>query len=292
MYQADEHGFHNPGGLWSGQTIDVAVVGDSFAHGFCVPSEKSFVTLIRRRHALTLNLAMGGHGPLSELASIKEFLTAFRPKIVLWAYFEQSDLFALRDETQTPLLLRYLKPGFRQGLLKWQGEIDAALVAYVEREKAKAARRNNERKKPAGAAYSPRVLEFAKLGTLRSRLGLVSDAEDAAETSSPANHFADITLYRALLVQAKAAVEAWGGSLVFIYLPSWERYARPDLLEEDRAEILRMVADLEIPLIDVHRAFEAHPDVLSLFPFRRSGHYNIEGNAVLADAVLGQLPVK
>jgi hypothetical protein len=77
--------------------------------------------------------------------------------------------------------------------------------------------------------------------------------------------------------------------LYFVYLPSWERYARPNLLEEDRREILRVVEDLEIPVIDIHQAFQAHPDVLSLFPFRRSGHYNIEGNAVLADAVLKQL---
>ncbi|HKY09990.1 MAG TPA: hypothetical protein VJQ55_17210, partial [Candidatus Binatia bacterium] len=43
VYPSDEHGFHNPRGLWRSGRIDVAVVGDSFVHGFCVPSQQNFV---------------------------------------------------------------------------------------------------------------------------------------------------------------------------------------------------------------------------------------------------------
>ena len=47
-----------------------------------------------------------------------------------------------------------------------------------------------------------------------------------------------------------------------------------------------MVRELGLPLIDVHPAFEAHHDPLSLFPFRGFGHYNEAGHALVAQTVL------
>ncbi|HEY2918246.1 MAG TPA: hypothetical protein VGK77_04540, partial [Candidatus Binatia bacterium] len=136
FYQSDEHGFHNPKGLWNSARLDLAVVGDSFAHRFCVPSHQHFISLIRGHYPTTLSLGMGGYGPLLELATLKEFLPSLKPKIILWAYFEKNDLIELRNETRSPLLLQYLKPDFRQGLISRQGEIDQALLGYVEKEKS------------------------------------------------------------------------------------------------------------------------------------------------------------
>ena len=42
-------------------------------------------------------------------------------------------------------------------------------------------------------------------------------------------------------------------------------------------------------MIDVEPAFEARPDPLSLFPFRRFGHYNEAGNQIVAATVLEAL---
>jgi hypothetical protein len=58
---------------------------------------------------------------------------------------------------------------------------------------------------------------------------------------------------------------------------------------QNREEVLQTAASLKIPIIDIHAAFQSHGDPLSLFPFRRSGHYSIEGNQILAAAVLGRL---
>src|SRR5690606_31428138 len=63
-YSSDEHGFHNPAGIWSRSNIEVAVIGDSFAQGVCVPSPQNAVALIRNRYPATVNLGMLGHGPL------------------------------------------------------------------------------------------------------------------------------------------------------------------------------------------------------------------------------------
>ncbi len=46
---------------------------------------------------------------------------------------------------------------------------------------------------------------------------------------------------------------------------------------------------LQIPVIDIEPAFSAHEDPLSLFPFRRFGHYNEAGNRIVAATVLESL---
>jgi hypothetical protein len=286
VYQSDARGFHNPKGLWNSERLDVAIVGDSFAQGFCVPSDKNFMALVRHRYPATLSLGMGGNGPLLELATIKEFLPSLQPKIVLWAYFGKNDLIELRNEMKSPLLLGYLKPDHRQGLTSRQAQIDEALLSYVATEKSEALRRRDARKNRKRHMKGP--LGFAKLSTLRSRLGLVSGK--IATQRSAADKAGDMTLFRAVLLQAKSTVAKWGGTLYFLYLPEWERYAAPELVRQNREQVLEVVTDLKIPVIDIHDVFQAHPDVLSLFPLRRSGHYNIEGNAVVAGAILKRLP--
>jgi hypothetical protein len=73
MYESDEHGFHNPKGLWRSGHIDIAAVGNSLTLGYCVPSDKNFVALIRGHYPATLNLGMPGEGPLRILATLKEY---------------------------------------------------------------------------------------------------------------------------------------------------------------------------------------------------------------------------
>jgi hypothetical protein len=289
FYQSDEHGFHNPKGLWNSARLDLAVLGDSFAHGFCVPSDKHFIALIREHYPATLSLGVGGNGPLLELATLKEFLPSLRPKIILWVYFEKNDLIELRDETRSALLLQYLKPDFRQGLISWQREIDQALVAYVEKEKSQAVRKMHETNNRKQMTNSKKLAEIAKLSTVRSSLGLVSHQENPQKQGSGADQAAGMALFRAVLLQAKTTAETWGGSLYFLYLPQWERYALPRLVKQNREQVLEIVANLKIPVIDLHSAFESHDDPLSLFPFRRSGHYNTDGNRLLAETILTRL---
>ena len=286
IYESDEQGFHNPKGLWKFEQIDIAVVGDSFVHGFCVPSEKNFVALIRRRYPETLSLGIGGNGPLLELATVKEFLPSLKPKIVLWAYFEKNDWNELRKEAKTPLLLQYLKPNFRQHLISRQADVDQALLEYIERQKPQALLQLRESRNPKSFE---KLVEIAKLSTLRSKLGLAANQRKSDEQRTAADETADRALFRAVLQHAKGTVESWGGSLYFVYLPPWERYALPGLAKKNRGEVLQMLANLEIPVIDVHTSFQSHGDPLSLFPFRRSGHYNLEGSQVVAVTVTDRL---
>ena len=99
-------------------------------------------------------------------------------------------------------------------------------------------------------------------------------------------------LYVNTLSQAKKTVEAWGGKLVFVYLPDRARYGSAQLPRGDlhAGSILRIANGLELPVVDMTTHFAEHADPLSLFPFRLHGHYTEEGYALVAEALMEHLP--
>ncbi len=289
-YESDEHGFNNPGKIWESGQIDVAALGDSFAQGYCVPSNKDFVALIRRGYPSILNLGMAGNGPLLELATLKEYLPAFKPKVVLWFYFEGNDLANLEDEKKSDILMRYLKGDFNQGLLARQTDIDEALLNHAKEEAAKAKEKKVTRPHNDFVDVD-QLLGFLQLAALRQRLGLIyglttPEAELLSDVRGP-----NVDLFREILVEAQSRVKSWGGTLYFVYLPGWGRYANySEIGADQRAEVLTMVKTLGLPVIDVQPVFQAQKDPLSLFPFREPGHYNEKGHELVAQEVLKALP--
>jgi hypothetical protein len=279
-YRSDERGFNNPEGIWQSRDISVAAVGDSFAFGACVRPNKNFVALIRRRYPATLNLGINGAGPLVELAAVKEFLPFFRPKATLWFYLELNDQPELIEEKRNGLLMRYLKDNFNQGLITRQAEIDQALLNYVD-----AKRKLAEAK--IVHEYLHHGLNIIKLSTVRTKLGWVHGTSKV-EASFESDEL-QIRLFREILQNARAFTNTWNGMLYFVYLPAWQRYARPQSASDHRDAILALVRGLNIPIIDIHEAFQAHGDPLRLFPFRQLGHYNDEGHRLVAETVLRYL---
>lgn len=77
-YRSDEHGFRNPAGVHDSQDVSIAVLGDSFAHGYWVESEDSIAGVLRSRYRDTINLAFDDGGPLTMLAALKEYARPLR----------------------------------------------------------------------------------------------------------------------------------------------------------------------------------------------------------------------
>ena len=276
LYESDERGFHNPQGLWQSRHIDNIALGDSFTIGACVPSDKNFVALIRRQWPATLNLGSNGVGPLFELAILKEYASFLTPRVVLWCYFEGNDLQNLQTEKASPLLMRYLEHHFTQGLLSLQPDLDQALTAYVDRV-------YHAHRPWSVRGLQSRVENVLKLSTLRLQLGLNYglSRDERREVSE-----ADMHLFRTVLLGAHTSVRSWGGSLYFVYLPNWPRYAGQGRIDKDRERVLTAVRSLDIPVIDVHGTFQAQRDPLSAFPFRLDSHYNELGHQLVAETIL------
>jgi PAS domain S-box-containing protein len=292
IYDSDERGFHNPKGIWGLNRVAIVGVGDSFTQGNCVSSDKNFMALIRNQYPGTLNLGMSGEGPLIMLVALTEYLPAVRPKAVLWFFYEGNDLNDLLKESRTPLLRKYLEGNFSQGLFKRQVEIDEALLHYVQQHmKAELAKKKEEAKKlkeNKNTWFDRPLGNFLRLSRLRQRLGLVYG--QAIGRSYAAYSQSQLDLFRSVLLRAKTLVEAWGGKLYFVYLPDRDRYANKQ--DYHRQSILAVVETTGIPVIDVHGRFQRESDPLALFPFGRFGHYNEEGNRLVAEEVLGSIDLR
>jgi len=288
-YESGEQGFNNPRGLWQTRRADIVAVGDSFTHGYCVPPDRNFVSLIRRRYPATLNLGMAGHGPLLTLATISEYLPQLRPKIVLWFYYEQNDLVDFSAERKSPILTRYLEDTFKQSLAERQREIDRLLRAEIKTE-LKSFLLSRERAQAEweeeSQSVDPEWMKTGKLNKLRGILMQILDRKPQIPIEA-----SDLYEFERVLSMANARVGALGGQLYFVYLPSWVRYAKArDVASEQREKVLTIINGLDIPIIDLHPAFIAQLDPLALFPFREYGHYTEQGHQMVAEKVLKALP--
>ena len=97
-----------PGRPYSGWVlVAVSFSALGVVFGIRLPFSVFFVALIRDRHPGTVNLGIGGNGPLMMLAGLKEYLAALRPRVVLWFYFEGNDVTKdLFRERRSALLIR------------------------------------------------------------------------------------------------------------------------------------------------------------------------------------------
>jgi hypothetical protein len=287
-YRADRRGFNNPDSAWNVPDLDVALLGDSFTHGYCVPPDQSFASLIRKQVPRTLNLGMANDGPLLELATLSELLPAYRPKVILWFYFEGNDLTDLQHERKTPLVANYLNEHFTQNLLRDQDQVDRAIADELPRF-IQEGRQHDEQRPRNAARYA--LAAALKLTAVRERLGLLAGLTE--EETAAARDFdgANFDAFRRVMSEARRRADEWNGQLYFVYLPAWERftgrYRSPG--EAKRDDVLRIVRELGLPIIDTVPAFSAQGDPLALFPFRTPGHFTEAGHRLVADEVLRYL---
>lgn len=276
IYEADEHGFDNPSGLYRHENIDVALIGDSFTQGCSVQSDENMGAVLRRRIPRTLNLGYCAHGPLANLATVREFVKPLQPKIVFWFHYEGNDLVNLSDELATPLS-SYLIPDYSIGMLDRQHEIDLASVDALERIAPAGM--------PDSLAVSLRLYNAVRLQGLRQLLREFTAVGRGLKESKEAERLTP--LLASIVASAATAVQQYGGKLVFVYLPAHHRLKSgpPSAGSDPRTKLLPHIEQHGIPVIDCAVNFSQHPDPLSLFPFRQVGHYNADGYAFVAEIV-------
>jgi hypothetical protein len=265
--------------MWASPRLDLVALGQSQIQGYCVPDGTGFVDLLRSRYPFTLNLGISGQSSLLQLAAIKEYLQTRRPKNVLWFFTEGIDLPDLHDESIHPIARRYLEPTFSQKLIDRQSQIDEGVRRFQNEQIAQP-----QPPQPADglSGFTGRSIDALKLWHLRSKLDLMfgSNGIDTRAWST-------LDVFRETLQQARTITSGWGGTLYFVYLPSWTRYRNGATApEREHAAVLQVVHALQIPVVDIEPAFSAHEDPLSLFPFRRFGHFNEAGNKIVAGTVL------
>ncbi len=277
-YESDEHGFNNPIGLYRKGKVDLALIGDSFAHGACVNQGEDIASHLRAHGIKAVNLGMAGSGPLIELAILTEYARAVEPRVVLWMYFEENDQYNLLREQTFPFFLRYLDPKFKLGLFDQQDKIDSMLLEPFLAEARAAAEAEEEGRRQREGIRGQWWAKILRLYHLRTHLGMNKPAAPPS-TPQPSD------LFSRILAEARNRVLAWGGRMYFVYIPDYTRYNQRHPTHDSlfhRAEVLEAVRKLGIPLIDVHELLSHHPDPLSLYPLRVHGHFNAQGYRLIA----------
>jgi hypothetical protein len=272
IYQSDRHGFNNPDIEWDSSKVEWLLIGDSFAHGITVQPGDDIAGQIRSiTKSTTINLGVGDIGPLAELAILKEYAEALQPKNVLWLYFEGNDFNNLLEEKEIPTLMQYLQDDFSQNLIGQQEEIDRSLKEHFAKVKAQVATYQKYR--------------MVRLSALRNMINF-----DTGSKKSPQIDY-EISLFTKILTKAKGRVEAWGGKLNFVYIPSFSRYIETvdHDLHSNKSKVIESVKSLNIPVIDIHQKVFVDRPYLNFFPLRIKGHYNAKGYSEVAKAIVASI---
>jgi lysophospholipase L1-like esterase len=279
-YRSDSLGFRNPPDAWASQEADVALIGDSFTHGFCRPEDETIAARLRRSGRRVINVGLTGAGPLAELGVLREFVSRLRPNDVYWLFYEGNDLLDITSERNT-LLFKYLSPGFTQRLFERRLIVDSAVRHFAD----------SLRDSYRPPSIRQKTVSFLLLRKLRTATGLykqpqVSSGDEREETA----------ILERILEQASEEVKSWGGQLHVVYLPERRRFnkrTRPVVGENHdplnvQQRIRSICLRLRIPLIDVADRFASQPHPASLWNARRY-HYNAAGYAIVADAIRADL---
>jgi len=284
-YESDEHGFHNPRGLYRAGKLDAAFIGDSFSHGCCVASEKNVAGIFRERSETVLNLGVGDNGPLREYATFREYLAPLKPKHVYWLFFGP-DIIRLGSELSNPILQQYRQPGFRQGLRTVQTQIDTALKTFSNERLEDASHRPSVYRAAWKNIWSPNSIRRMLVVTnVRDHLKL-QPSVGWADASEVRQEYLDVL--KELLQKTMAELGTWKGELTFVYLPEQSRFGQNGYRNAYRLPILEIAHKSGAHVVDFEEVMVRDSDPLRFFPFRQYGHLNADGYRLLAETLLAK----
>lgn len=292
-YVADEHGYHNPRGLHGRAPLQVAIIGDSFAQGMCVPREASIAGRVRAAFPATLNLGLSETGPLHQLATFREYAAHLRPRFVVWHWFEGNDLPDLRRELTRAHARDYLTTNAPFGLRYRQAEVDGVLRTVIDA---------RMREETSGRSGFRSLAEVLLLRGLRRRLGMAASLVTGDERQATDEELLAVT--ERILATVRDTARQWGGDLVMVYLPdstrycdaipAWGEYCALDSTQDwrgllhHRDDVLAIFTRLGLPVVDGHAAFVRVGRPADMFYFAGS-HYSPEGYRVIAEAILRKI---
>jgi hypothetical protein len=85
-------------------------------------------------------------------------------------------------------------------------------------------------------------------------------------------------------------VNTWNGKLYFVYLPDKERYREGNNKDDrylKRSKVIKIINNLDIPIIDIHnKFFMKQTDPISFFAHRIYGHYGPEGYSEISKVII------
>ena len=279
---SDRYGFNNIDEEWDQNEIKYLLTGDSFIHGSCVERPNDISSVLRKiSNSSVLNLGYRGNGPLTQYASLREYLPK-NVKNILWFYFEENDISDIKSEMKKPNLIKYLDDkNFNNNLKSKQKKIDSLHIKRIEENIIK--KKDLDNYWQSYYSKKKKILRFVRLNQFKRFINSIKDKKNINNDSLVLNKFEET------LIAAKQLADENGSKFYFIYLGAYHRYKSSistHSYKKNYPKIMKIVNNLGIPIIDTTKEFFFETDdPLKYFPFRQYGHYNVEGYKKLSELV-------
>lgn len=283
VYDSDGLGFRN--GKRKGPA-EVALLGDSFAQGYCVPDGDTYAARLGQPGTVA-SFGMNGTSMLAQAAIYREFVAIGRPRHLVWFFYAGNDLLDFSEESGFALLRAYLDPDHSQHLRARRAEVAAAMRRYVDAGLATDAVgqvTHDEARRPGLAA---RFHAFATLRLTRrafpALFGPTVVPHGLAGLSA-----AEWETITAIWGDVIARQRAHGGKTTFVYLPDHRRFgtADPAPFAALEARIAGIWTGLGATNISLTGMLAGLDDPLALYD---GLHFSPEGYARTADYILAEI---
>ena len=287
IVKTDKYGFTNEKNLYTENSIDIMLIGDSYTEGYSVHQNENISSNLNNAGFNTINLGKGGNGPVLELATLKEYASPYKPKNVIW-FFLYNDFHNLYYELRSDLLTNYLLDfNYSQNLINKQNKIDVTLKEYIN------SKSNDKNLLNENKLNLNKFIEIIKLSRLKGiYLNTIIYSSDKRTNK----------LLKEILINANDTVESWGGKLYFVYLPSKTALQSNNAKSSSNMEILsfkdnimpinaihNICNELNITIIDFYNKIYNTDDHDSFFPPERTGHYNSKGYKLLTNTIIEKI---
>tara|TARA_B100000886_G_scaffold321093_1_gene263056 strand:+ start:145 stop:1308 length:1164 start_codon:yes stop_codon:yes gene_type:complete len=125
-YFSDKFGFRNKNSIYSDDKEKIIFLGDSFIIGFCHEDPETISNIVYKnlKKKNILNLSQGGTGPLTQLATLREYSYDINFSHVFWFLFTGNDFINLEQELKNTYLKKYIDQSYSQNLKIKQNKID------------------------------------------------------------------------------------------------------------------------------------------------------------------------
>lgn len=310
----DEYGFNNPIGSHKDKNIDILILGDSFAEGYTVNSNKNIAGLLRSKNYKVLNLGKGGNGPLIEYAIFREYANNLKPKKVFWLYY-YNDLTDLLIEKNSKILNKYLKDeNYTQNLIFRQNEIDNILKQYIINQNeffknisSRSANDNinqsiNNEKDLTNLHETVSKTKFSTKDSSQNNLLniLIKDNYFYLKSILKLIHVRllfelrsqskdELNLFEDILQKTKRNIEKKGGEIIFVYLPAIGEYRGENTKDQYKDKVIETIKKLNIKTIDIDKEVFSKLENPKEFFSSYTYHYNERGYDLVYERILKEL---
>ena len=284
LIKNDKYGFKNNNNIYE-KKIQNFLLGDSYAEGLCENNKNDIAGHLNKKKYYTINFGVTGTGPLISLAILREFGNYFKPKNVIYLYFEGNDLDELNYEKEDATLISYLNDNFNQDYFNKYDDIKSFLIkAEQETEKVIYSKSKNTfqpNKKNKLDILKAHLKDILEINNLRNifKYKILKKQEE----------FYDLNLLYKIVEKMNDDTKKWNGNYTFVYVPTWSRYftkfTKYDAKIDLKKEIINNLNLKNIKVLDLTDYFDEIDNIEQYYPLGFLGHYNSEGYKKIAEII-------